>query len=468
MQQNSRGADYYFIGIGGTAMGGTAVALQQMGNRVAGSDAGVYPPMSDYLAQSNIAFHTGFDAAHLTGNEKCVVVGNAIPRGNAELEEALNRRLPLVSLPQVIASEFIADRESIVVAGTHGKTTTSSLLAALFLNAGLEPGWLIGGVIPDLPASVQLGAGRFFICEGDEYDTAFFDKRSKFLQYRPTTAIINAIEFDHADIFPDFEAVKTTFRRFINLIPGNGSLLVHGEDPTAIELSEHAFCPVLTFGLGVQNDFHGSWLENGRARIDGPGGWHVTCSPRLIGDHNLCNLIVAAAVAHRHGIADSVIQTVLEQFQGPRRRLETTRLRRAVLVDDFAHHPTAIRLTLQTLRQHYPGYQLLACFEPRSNTLVRNVLQNELTAALALADVVGIGALHRRELYKPEERLDLDRLSSELEQRETATLQSDDNDVLIDFLLSRLEENAVIAVLSNGAFGGLLEQLKERLGPESV
>jgi len=459
MQQRHE-IDFYFIGIGGTAMGGTAVALQQMGFRVAGSDTGVYPPMSDYLAENNIVFHNGFSADHLSGLEARIVVGNAIPRGNPELEEALNRRQQLLSLPEIIASEFIADRESIVVAGTHGKTTTSALLATIFLKADLQPGWFIGGVIPDLPTSVRQGSGRFFISEGDEYDTAFFDKRSKFMQYRPTTAIINAIEFDHADIFADFDAVKTTFRRFINLVPANGNLLVPGEDITAVELAENAFCPVTTFGPAAGNDYQGSWLSDDRASISGPDGWSLTIITDLIGEHNLRNLTVAAAVAHISGVSDNVIQNALLNFQGPRRRMEITQLGRALLVDDFAHHPTSIRLTLETLRQKYADRQLIVLFEPRSNTLVRNVLQDELTEALKLADVVGIGRIHRREKYSVEERLDIDRLLAELGRSSVTALQCDVVDDLIEFLLSQLQENAVIAVLSNGAFDGLVDRLK--------
>jgi UDP-N-acetylmuramate: L-alanyl-gamma-D-glutamyl-meso-diaminopimelate ligase len=462
MQQQHE-IDFYFIGIAGTAMGGTAVALQQMGFQVAGSDTGVYPPMSDYLAENKIVFHNGFSAENLTGREARIVVGNAIPRGNPELEEALNRRQLLLSLPEVIASEFIVDRESIVVAGTHGKTTTSSLLATIFLKADLQPGWFIGGVIPDLPGSVRQGSGRFFISEGDEYDTAFFDKRSKFLQYRPTTAIINAIEFDHADIFADFDAVKTTFQRFINLVPANGNLLIPGEDDTAVELSAKAFCPVTTFGLAEGNVYRGSWLPDNRAVIRGPEDWSITIITDLIGEHNLRNLTVAVAVAHMNSISDSVIQNALADFKGPRRRMEITQLRRALLVDDFAHHPTAIRLTLETLRQKYNDRQLIVLFEPRSNTLVRNVLQKELTEALKLADVVGIGRIHRRERYSSEVRLDLDRLLADLNRSTVPALQSDNIDDLIEFLLSQLQENAVIAVLSNGAFDGLVNRLKSEL-----
>ncbi len=445
-------------------MGGMAAALRQQGFRVAGSDAGVYPPMSDYLATNGIVYHDDFAAGNITGAEHRVVVGNAIPRGNPELEEALNQRLPLVSLPELIAHEFIGGRESIVVAGTHGKTTTSALLASLFLQAGREPGWLIGGVIPDLPASVQAPGGGPFISEGDEYDTAYFDKRSKFLHYRPTTAVINAVEFDHADIFPDLEAVKTTFQRFINLIPANGSLLVHGADAVAVELAGRAYCPVTTFGLKPEFDYHGAWSSEDSAVIKGPFGWCITLRPRLIGDHNLLNLTAAAAVAHAGGISDDVIQTTVAGFQGPRRRLETTRLRDTILVDDFAHHPTAIRFTLETLRRRYPERKLLVCFEPRSNTLVRNILQAQLTEALALADCVAIGRIHRREKYRPEERLDCVKLIADLEQRAVTACQNDSVDVLLEFLLSELEENAVISVLSNGAFDGLLERLKAKLG----
>jgi UDP-N-acetylmuramate: L-alanyl-gamma-D-glutamyl-meso-diaminopimelate ligase len=462
MQQNHQ-IDFYFIGIGGTAMGGTAVALQQMGFRVSGSDASVYPPMSDYLAENDIVFHNGFSADNLTGREVRVVVGNAIPRGNPELEEALNRRQSLVSLPEIIASEFIADRESIVVAGTHGKTTTSALLATIFTKADLHPGWFIGGVIPDLPGSVRQGKGRFFISEGDEYDTAFFDKRSKFLQYRPAIALINAIEFDHADIFSDFEAVKTTFRRFINLIPENGNLFVSGIDKTAVELARGAFCTVTTFGLEAGNDYRGSWSLANSAVISGPDGWSLTIVTDLIGEHNLRNLTVAVAVAHINGISDSVIQSALVNFQGPKRRMETSQLRRALLVDDFAHHPTSIRLTLETLRQKYNDRQLIVLFEPRSNTLVRKVLQDELTEALKLADVVGIGRIHRRERYSVEERLDLEKLLAELDRSAIPALQCDVIDDLIEFLLSQLQENAVIAVLSNGAFDGLVDRLKVNL-----
>ncbi len=467
---------FYFIGIGGTAMASVAVALSLAGHEVTGSDTALYPPMSDYLDAHSIACFNGFNPDNLSKTKPdIVVVGNAVSRGNPELEAALNDHMHLVSMPEVVRRELITGNTSVVITGTHGKTTTTSLAAWLFEYAGLQPGFLIGGIAENFNAGCRASGRKsngFFITEGDEYDTAFFDKRSKFVHYRPDIAVINNIEFDHADIFTSIEDIKRSFRQFIALIPSNGVLIVNGQDSVASEVSGNAPSAVERFGLGETFEWSAVDVKNTadstsfqllhRAK---PAG---TFTIDQFGEHNILNTLAAIAVSSHAGIPFSTIRNGIRSFKRPKRRMEIVGEfnRGMMLIDDFAHHPTAIRATLTSLRQRFAKRRIIACFEPRSNTSTRNVFQHDLENAFADADIVVIGKVHRAERYAENLRLDTEKLSAVLSRSgkkvyvsaSESTRYPQDIEAFID---ENLRDDDVIVLLSNGSFNGLKQLLTE-------
>jgi UDP-N-acetylmuramate: L-alanyl-gamma-D-glutamyl-meso-diaminopimelate ligase len=468
----------YFIGIGGTAMASVAVALSHMGHAVTGSDTQLYPPMSTFLEEHNIRYCNGFSAQNLEGTSPdLVVVGNAVSRGNPDLEYALDRRMELISMPDLVRKELIARNTSIVVAGTHGKTSTTSLAAWLLEAGGLEPGFLIGGIPENFGVGCRpsgLVEQGYFVTEGDEYDSAFFDKRSKFLLYRPDIAIVNNVEFDHADIFSSLDEIKRSFRLFVNLVPKSGLLLVNGDDPNSLEVSSKAFCRVERFSLAGNADWGASdiatepegttftLLRSGEAlgRVFVP----------LFGGYNVMNTLAATAAAMHAGVGfDSIVRS-LASFRRPKRRMELLGEFRdgVTLMEDFAHHPTAIRVTLEAIAGMYPGRRILACFEPRSNTTSRNIFQNELSECFDAASVVVFGKVNRPERYAPEERLDTVRLCSDLVGRGKTVFAAgvpgrDYPGDIVEFLGGEVRTGDVIVLLSNGSFSGLKELLTEKL-----
>ncbi len=471
----------YFIGIGGTAMGAVALACRQLGYEVCGSDANIYPPMSDFLRESGIRYYEGFNGDNIVdANPDTIVVGNSVSRGNPELEYALDERMTLVSMPEIIRDYLIAKHTSVVITGTHGKTTTSSLTAWLLDSAGLNLGFLIGGI----PGNYTQGCrpvpqteNGYFVSEGDEYDTAFFDKRSKFLLYKPSIAVINNLEFDHADIFSSLDDIKKSFRLFARLIPRNGLLLAASEDANVREIAAAALSRVETFGLGEDAYWRATDVEysdTGTNFTLQRNGENVSkFSTMLSGEHNLKNTLAAIAVAMSVGISTNDIQHGLNTYKLPKRRLETIGIwNGCTVIDDFAHHPTAIAETLKTLRRKYGGSRIVACFEPRSNTTTRNIFQKELPESFQNADIVCFGALNRPERYGQSERLDTaliaETLRSEGKTVQIISPEEGSNPQWGKNVYSFLEENVregdVIVLLSNGDFGGLRAQLKEGVG----
>jgi UDP-N-acetylmuramate: L-alanyl-gamma-D-glutamyl-meso-diaminopimelate ligase len=469
-------SSFYFLGIGGTAMASVAVALSHAGHAISGSDTQLYPPMSSYLDDHNIRYFTGFSDRNLqSASPDIVVVGNAISRGNPELEYALNHHLELLSMPELVRRNLIGNNTSIVVAGTHGKTTTTSLVAWLLEHGGLKPGFLVGGI----PENFSIGcraSGRseegFFVTEGDEYDTAFFDKRSKFLLYRPDIAIINNIEFDHADIFDSLEDIKRSFRLFVNLIPGNGTLLVNGDDKVALEAASRAFCRVERFGLKSDSEWSArnisSDSEASTFDLLFLGDCLGTIRVPLFGNHNIMNTLGAIAAATRSGLSLEAITRAMPLFKRPKRRMEIigSYPRNITLVEDFAHHPTAIRVTLEALGELYAGRRIVTCFEPRSNTTTRNIFQQELAECFGPASIVVMGKVHRPERYAPEQSLNTAKLRDELQKQgitvflagqQTSNYPAD----IVDFLQPQLIEGDVVVLLSNGSFGNLKNLLIE-------
>ncbi len=459
----------HFIGVGGVAMSGLATLLAERGVRVRGSDQAVYPPASEVLAAAGIEVRTPYAATNLDppGAPGLVVVGNAVSRGNPELERALDERLPLASLAEVVERLLVPGRRVSVVAGTHGKTTTSSMLAWLHHAAGRDPSFLVGGRPGNFPHGARLGGGEDLVLEGDEYDTAFFDKGPKFLHYWPQVAVIGAVEFDHADIYPDLAAVERAFALLVRMVPESGLLAVPHDDPVARRLAAAARCRVATFGLGENAALSARDREDGedgqrfRAVRDG----RVLAEVRLAlpGPHNAMNALAALLAAEAAGLPVADAARHLATWIPPRRRLEVTGRGGGVVVyDDFAHHPTAIAHTLATLRARVaPGGRLVACFEPRSNTMVRKVFEDALGEALAGADAAWLGAVDRPERFREDDRLDVASVVSKLRARGLAAEGPLAPDAILAGVSAALRPGDVVAVMSNGAFGGLARRLGE-------
>jgi UDP-N-acetylmuramate: L-alanyl-gamma-D-glutamyl-meso-diaminopimelate ligase len=454
----------HFVGIGGTAMAAVAAAMRDGGFAVTGSDSNVYPPMSTFLAAKKIEVLPAYAESNLASKPDLVVIGNAISRGNPEAEAVLDQKLRYCSLPELLKEFFIRGKRSLVVTGTHGKTTVTSLLAWVFEHNGLNPGFLIGGVPNNFGAGARFTNSPWFIIEGDEYDTAFFDKRSKFVHYLPEVVIVNNLEFDHADIFENLGAVQTAFRRLLNLIPRNGQLLANGDDPNLAPLLQITHCPVKRFGLGADNSIHGFNLRFGptASEFEIPSfKFHLN----LVGELNVRNALAVVACAKHCGLSNKQIQSAFDTFKGVRRRMEVRGIAGGVTVlDDFGHHPTAIRETLRALRLRYAHERIWAVFEPRSNTTRRNVFQNELAEAFRDADAVVLSQVARAELLKPEERLDPQKLLQALTAAGKTAAYLADADAIVKYLAKLAAGGDVICVFSNGGFGGIHEKLLATLG----
>ena len=446
-------------------MASAAVAMHELGYQVTGSDQDViYPPMSTFLAERGIRVMAGYAEVNLSQRPDLVVVGNAISRGNPEAEAVLERKLRYCSLPELLKEFFIRGRRSLVVTGTHGKTTTASLLAWVLESAGLNPSFLIGGIPRNLGQGARFTDSEWFVIEGDEYDTSFFDKRSKFVHYLPEVAILNNLEFDHADIFPTLADIQLSFRRFIHLIPRNGLLLANGDEANITPLLDVRHCPIKRFGLGVDNELRASGLvlkedssefELGGTRFRIP----------MVGELNVRNALAVTAAARHCGIRDSVIQSAFDSFLSVKRRMEVRGEAGGVtVIDDFGHHPTAIRETVRALRVKFPGRRIWAVFEPRSNTTRRNVFQQELVDALERADVVVVAEVARLEQLPLGERLNPEKLMQDLRLTGKPAAYLPTVDSIVEHVGSGARPGDVVCVFSNGGFGDIHNRLLARLG----
>jgi len=458
----------HLIGICGTAMASLAGMLRQRGFRVSGSDAAAYPPMSAFLESLGITVRQPFGVKNLEPRPDLVVVGNAISRGNVELEHVLDEHIPLHSLPQILHDEFLRGKEVLVVAGTHGKTTTTSMLAWIFHTAGMQPSFLVGGIAENFSSSFQLGQGKHFILEGDEYDTAFFDKGPKFLHYFPNGLILTSVEFDHADIYKDLDAVETAFKRLVNLIPQRGRIVAFDTGESLARSLERAFCPIERYGAAANATWRVTDLRLEPTRTT----WSVLRNGEawtnfefaLAGEYNVWNATAAAALAAGYGISKQEIAAALKTFKSVKRRLEVrAQVNGITIIDDFAHHPTAIAGTLTALRSRYPGARLWVILEPRSNTLRRNVLQKELAKSLALADEVVVADVFKSEAIPETERLDLAALGAQMQEHGRRARIVPEVNGIVQLVAPEMRPGDVVAILSNGGFGGIYETLPQRL-----
>jgi UDP-N-acetylmuramate: L-alanyl-gamma-D-glutamyl-meso-diaminopimelate ligase len=450
---------FHFLGICGTAMGAVAAMLRDEGYAVTGSDESVYPPMSTFLAEKGIAIQSGYRAENLPSEEAILVVGNTIKRGNLELEAALEAKRFYLSLPETLKTYFLRKTHNLVVTGTHGKTTTTSLLTWIFEYAGRKPSYLIGGLPKNLPQGCRKQEGPYWILEGDEYDTAFFDKRSKFLHYLPELVIINNLEFDHADIFDDLAAIQKSFSHLVRIVPRNGMVLVNADEASALAVVKESPAPILEVGFS----------ENAAVRIQDVRAHGETQTFRLFntdftlamsGTFNVRNAAMAIAAAHFYQIPLPEIVKAVAAFQGVRRRQEIRgEVRGVTIVDDFGHHPTAMRETLQGLRHRFPHRRLWALFEPRSNTTRRAVFQKELPAALALADGVFVAQVAALEQIAPNERLNPEQVVADINAAGKPAYYELDADAIVAKLNRLLEPGDVVVVFSNGGFGGIHQKL---------
>ena len=458
----------HLIGICGTAMASLAGLLQTRGHRVTGSDTAAYPPMSDFLLSLGVRVAQPFSPSNLNPRPDLVVVGNVVSRGNVELEHVLDERIPFCSLPQILHHEFLQSREVLAVAGTHGKTTTTSMLAWMFHSAGRNPSFLIGGIAENFGSSFAVGSGKNFIIEGDEYDTAFFDKGPKFLHYFPDGVILTSVEFDHADIYDDLKAVETAFKRLVNLVPRRGKIIAYDTGESLDRCLAKAFCAVERYGMSETADWRITDMQVSPTKT----AWKVIHSGKewaslefpLAGEYNVLNATAAAALASHYGLSANEIAAALKTFKSVKRRLEVkAEVNGITIVDDFAHHPTAIAGTLAALRGRYPGSRLWVVLEPRSNTLRRRVLQDSLAKSLSGADEVIVAQVFKMDAIPEEERLDVNTLAAQISQTGRRVQVLEDADRIVDAIAPELRSGDVVAILSNGGFGGIYEKLPQRL-----
>ncbi|PYT98106.1 MAG: UDP-N-acetylmuramate:L-alanyl-gamma-D-glutamyl-meso-diaminopimelate ligase [Acidobacteria bacterium] len=462
----------HVIGIGGSAMAPLAGMLREHGFRVTGSDSGIYPPASTLLESLGISYYHTFDAAHLEPAPDLAVIGNVIARGNPELEEVLDQRIPYRSLPEMLEEVFLPGKHSVVVSGTHGKTTTTAMLAWIFQTAGKEPNFLVGGVAENFGKSYGLGGGEELILEGDEYETAFWDRGPKFFHYHPDDLIVTSLEYDHADIYPDFETYQLAFRRLVNLVPRRGKVVIWGDTeesgPALRRAAEKAFCPVETYGFASANDWVAKEFavdgERMHFRVEHRGTQFGEFSLTATGKHNVLNATAAMAVANGRGISAKLIGEALATFRSVKRRMDVKgEIGGILIVDDFAHHPTAVKATMEAARTRWPGRRLWAILEPRSNSMRRKVFQEALPKALALGDRVILGGVYRAQQLGDENRMDPEAVAADVRKLGRDAHVFPNSDAIADHLAAEAKSGDLLLIMSNGSFDGLCEKLLKKL-----
>jgi UDP-N-acetylmuramate: L-alanyl-gamma-D-glutamyl-meso-diaminopimelate ligase len=466
---------FHLVGVCGTAMASLAGMLKARGHRVTGSDKAFYPPMSTELKRLEIETYEGFSADNLNPPPDLVVVGNATSRGNVEIEYTLNQKLEYAAMPWVLRDQFIRGRRSMVVAGTHGKTTTTSLLAWIMSVGGLDPTFLIGGVAENFDSSFRIGQSNWFLIEGDEYDTAYFDKGPKFLHYLPELVLLNNIEYDHADIYPDLEAVKKAFRLLVNLVPSEGRLIAGWDSPVVREIISHpiapqgVWSPVERFGIeSSELEWSVDKLEylpqETRFTVRRSGTEWASIRTPLSGQFNVRNCLGATAAATWMGIGRDAILEALATFKSVKRRMEVRGIVRGVtVIDDFAHHPTAVRETLEAVRQRYPQQRLVAVFEPRSWTARKKVFQPDYNRAFAPAEYVIVAPIFESFRLAADDQLSIDDLIAQLRDQGKTAFSIEGADAIVKCLEPDLRSGDVVVIMSNGGFGGIHGKLLDAL-----
>jgi UDP-N-acetylmuramate: L-alanyl-gamma-D-glutamyl-meso-diaminopimelate ligase len=458
----------HLIAVCGTGMASLACLLKEQGFHVTGSDTNIYPPMSEILAKAGIEVKPGWNRENIAPDTDLVIIGNAISRDNAEAQEAMKRRLPYASFPSALARFFLEGRKSLVVAGTHGKTTTSSLLSWVLVECGLEPGFMIGGWLKNFDANYRCPKGEYFVVEGDEYDTAYFDKRPKFLHYQPYAAILTGIEFDHADIFPSLAHIQTAFRHFAELIRSDGFLLVEHSQKDNHEVLGSAACEVQTYGFAEHADWFVSQYQctrdgaefNLKFQGNDIGSFRIP----MRGQHNVENASAVIAMALKLGADKNRIASALELFQGIKRRQEVRGVKNGItVIDDFAHHPTAIEKTIRSVKEGFPDGRVWAVFEPRSATSRRNTFQKEFPGSFAPADKTIVAGLYAPEKIRPEERFDPEKAVSEIQATGAEAWYIPDLESILDRLQKNCVSGDVVLIMSSGGFDGIHEKLLDRL-----
>ncbi len=455
----------HIMGICGTGMAALAGMLQNEGFTITGSDQNVYPPMSDFLADLGIAVKSGYSKNNLEPRPDLVIVGNVITRINEEAVQLAELAIPYLSFPQALAKFFIDSRQSLVVTGTHGKTTTCSILASALHHAQLDPTFMIGGIVPQFGGNFRIGEGKYFVAEGDEYDTAFFDKESKFLHYQPRIAVITSIEFDHADIFDDLESIKNSFKKFVKLIPEDGILIANYDDENVREVVSEARCTIQSYGLDNSYTWSLSDIrrENGLTCFTAfqHGEHYADFAIQLPGKHNCLNSLAVAAILHNIGLSSEVIQEGLKTFSGVRRRQEIRGIENGItVIDDFAHHPTAVRETLSALRMAYPDNRLVVVFEPRTNTSRRAIFQKDYITAFDCSDVLCIREPVPLTNVAADNHFSSARLAEDIcTLRGRKAMAFPDTDAILSYLDTHLTSGDVVAILSNGGFDNIHNRL---------
>ncbi|MDO4751456.1 MAG: UDP-N-acetylmuramate:L-alanyl-gamma-D-glutamyl-meso-diaminopimelate ligase [Akkermansia sp.] len=458
----------HFLGICGTAMGAVASAMARKGYVVTGTDANVYPPMSTFLESEGIRIFQGYKPDNIPAEADLIVIGNAMSRGNVEVEAVLERNLRYMSLPETMKEFFLWGKKNFVVTGTHGKTTTTSMLTWMLQDNGLEPSFMIGGIARNLGRGGNFTDSDYCVLEGDEYDTAFFDKRSKFLHYLPKVVIINNIEMDHADIYANVEEIKLSFKRLLRVVPRDGVVFINADCPNCADVREHAaqelrMVKLVSVGMGENADIRITDIEH---RTDGSSFSlnGESYSVPMVGDFNIRNAAMAACAAGYAGLTPEQIRASLLSFEGVARRQEVRGTVNSVtVVDDFAHHPTAIKQAVQALRQRYPKGRLWVLFDPRSNTTIRNLFQNELAEALSTADFAVLSPVENHKRVAPEDRLDEARLQADIAATGTECYLGSGVDDIVAHVVSHVHPGDVLLVMSNGGFGGIHGKLLNAL-----
>ena len=453
------GLNYHFMGVGGVAMGNVAVDLAKSGYNVTGSDAAVYSPMKEFLEQSGIRPMTPYSPDNLIGKD-VIIVGNAISRGNPELEAMLNNRMIYTSMSEFIRWGLLTGRKNLVVTGTHGKTTCTTLLSHVLSELGTSPGYMIGGVPLNLSSGFSSGKGEYFAIEGDEYDIAFFDKRAKFLQYLPYAVIINNIQFDHGDIYNNLGEIQDAFRKLVRIIPENGYLIYNGDDENIRTVLSEMRCNPVTFGLESNCNFTAKYIS-GEIQVVKNGSKWGSFAFTPPGKFNMMNALGVVSLLDSLGMDKTSVIGALENFRGVKRRMELVGEAGGITIyDDFAHHPTAVKASLTALKEKYPDSRIWGIFQPRSNTSVTNVFQDEWADAFSAADLAVIADLHRKEKIPVENRLSREKIKSDLSQKGVEAFLWKNEDEILSEIDSYLKPGDIVLTMSNADFGGLPYRIK--------